>query len=79
MDGVLRYGLKAADDYYNGLIVQVSLLADNPAIGIACETLAPGLKRFFYRRHVLFFTIHEERIVIVRVLSEKMDHPRHMQ
>ncbi|MDR4651359.1 MAG: type II toxin-antitoxin system RelE/ParE family toxin [Nitrosomonas sp.] len=53
-------------------------MADNPNIGVNSDELSPGLQRFRYGRHVVFFTNADNGILIVRVLGEAMDFERHL-
>ncbi|MEM7620008.1 MAG: type II toxin-antitoxin system RelE/ParE family toxin [Pseudomonadota bacterium] len=77
-DGILRYGLKQADHYYDGLIDRFHFLADNPQIGYNSFDLAPNLQRFPYERHMIFFMSTDTGILIVRVLGDEMDFKRHL-
>lgn len=77
-DGAVRYGLARANDYYDGLIAQFHLLCDNPDIGVSADELLPDLQKFTYRRHVIFFINQTNSILIVRVLGQEMDLPRHL-
>ncbi len=78
VDGVLKYGLRQADLYYNGLIERFEFLADNPDIGTNSDELAPNVQRFPYGRHVVFFISVDTETLIVRVLGEEMDFERHL-
>lgn len=77
-DGILRYGLERANEYYDGLITQFKLLCDNPRIGTNSDELAPNVQRFQFRRHMIFFTNTDTGILIVRVLGEEMDFEQHL-
>ena len=76
--GIINFGLPQADQYYDGLIEQFELLADNPLIGKNSEELSPNLQRFIYRRHMIFYIVTDRGILIVRVLGEEMDFERHL-
>ncbi len=76
--GILEYGLRQADLYYDGLIERFEFLTDNSNIGVNSDELAPNLQRFPYGRHVVFFTSTDTGIMIVRVLGEEMDFERHI-
>jgi toxin ParE1/3/4 len=77
-DGILKYGLRQADQYYDGLIEQFQFLAGNLNIGYNSCELAPNLQRFSYGRHIIFFTNTDTGILIVRVLGKEMDFKRHL-
>ena len=76
--GVLEYGLRQANQYYDGLIEQFERLVENPNIGYNSEELAPNLQRFPYGRHIIFFTNTDTEILIVRVLGKEMDFKQHL-
>lgn len=77
-DGILKYGLLKANQYYDGLIEHFEFLADNLNIGFNVDELAPNLQKFPYVRHVIFFTITDTGILIVRVLGKEMDFKQHL-
>ena len=82
LDGIYEYtivnfGLERARDYLNGLHRRFEDLAERPALGRAAEHLAPRLRRFPYRSHVVFYMPEDHGVLIVRVLHESMDTPRH--
>ncbi|MDR4513668.1 type II toxin-antitoxin system RelE/ParE family toxin [Nitrosomonas sp.] len=78
VDGIERWGLAQARNYLLGLHERFEFLADNPNTGVNSDELLPGLQRFRYGRHVIFFTNTNNEILIVRVLGEEMDFERHL-
>lgn len=77
-DGVMRYGLAGANDYYDGLISQFHLICERPDIGLNADELRQGIQKLLYRRHVIFFMPQEASILIVRVLGQEMDFQQHL-
>ena len=82
LDGIYEYtivnfGLERARGYLNELHRRFNDLARRPALGRGAEQLAPGLRRYPYRSHVVFYMPEERGVLIVRVLHERMDAPRH--
>ena len=73
-----RFGLVQARSYFQGLHACCERLADSPRLGRSAESLAPGLRRYEFRSHVVFYLEESDGIVIVRVLHERMDAPRHL-
>lgn len=71
--GIETWGLAQAKDYLLGLHERFEFLVDNPNIGVNSDELSPGLQRFRYGRHVVFFINTDNGILIVRVLGEEMD------
>ncbi len=48
------------------------MLADNPALGRACGSIRPGLRRMEQGRHVVFYRQVKGGIVISRILHQNM-------
>lgn len=47
-------------------------LAENPALGRACEDIRPGLRRMKEGRHVIFYRATENGIAVSRILHQSM-------
>ena len=78
LEGIIDYtvqewGVSQANAYLDGLESRAQLLAENPDLGMARETLFEGLLSFPYESHILYYTKHARGIVIVRVLHQHMD------
>ena len=78
LEGIIDYtvqewGVSQADNYLDGLESRTQLLAENPDLGMARETLSKGLLSFPYESHILYYKKHARGIVILRVLHEHMD------
>lgn len=69
-----EWGEDQAADYLNGLEALCSALAKLPKLGRP----AGDYRRFRYERHVLFYRVERSRIVIVRILHERMVPARHL-
>ena len=70
--------MEQARSYLGGLHACCERLADRPHLGRSAESLSPGLRRCEFRSHVVFYIGQSEGVVIVRVLHERMDAPRHV-
>ena len=68
-----------ADTYYALLEAGMNEVADAPErIGKPFDEICPGLRAYHVRRHMLFYILGENgRVLIVRILHEKMDYARH--
>ena len=75
---VQEWGASQANTYLDGLETRAQLLAENPDLGIARETLSEGLLSFPYESHILYYKKHARDIVIVRVLHQHMDPVKHL-
>jgi toxin ParE1/3/4 len=75
--GIRTFGLTQALKYHVGLESRFELLSEFPRIGSPCYDLQPGLYRFPWKSHAIFYTIHPDHILIVRVLHARADFARH--
>lgn len=67
-----RWGIRQAGRYMEELRTFCRQLAETPAIGRPCEAVRPGLRRMEGGRHVIFYRLHPDGIVISRILHQKM-------
>jgi toxin ParE1/3/4 len=75
--GVAAFGLAQALKYLLALESRFELLAQFPRIGVPTYDLSPGLYRFPYMSHVIFYSIAPDDVFIVRVLHGRADFKRH--
>jgi toxin ParE1/3/4 len=75
--GILNFGVAQALKYHSGLESRFELLAQFSRIGMPTYDLSPGLYRYPYKAHMIFYTIGEDHILIWRVLSAAADFKRH--
>ncbi len=73
----VNFGLEQARSYLSGLHGRFEELATHPVLGRNAEPLAPGLRRYPYRSHVVFYVTVDRGVLIVRVLHESMEPQRH--
>ena len=69
-----------ADRYYAVLEEAFFTIASTPLkVGKPYDDIMPGLRALHIRRHMVFYFVQENaRVLIVRVLHEKMDYFRHI-
>ena len=83
LDAIGEYGIETfgltqqALKYHVALESRFELLAQFPRIGTPTYDLKPGLYRFPYEAHMIFYTIMPDHILIVRVLYASADFKRH--
>ena len=75
---LLDFGEKRTQTYYDALARCLALLGANPEMGVTAEDIRPGYRRFAHESHVVFYTIDDEGVLIVRVLHKRMDATRHL-
>ena len=72
------FGIRQARRYRDELEACFNNLAQNPRLERSAERLAPGLRRFEHRSHVVFYIEDERGVLIVRILHARMDASRHL-
>jgi toxin ParE1/3/4 len=70
---IQRFGLEQARNYRDDTGACFERLADNPRLGRPAKELAPGLRRYEHRSHIVFFQQVDSGILIVRVLHYRME------
>ena len=75
---IANFGLSQAQRYLNGMHERFEDLARQPMLGRAASQLAPNLRRYEYRSHIVFYVSEHENVLIVRVLHQSMDVRRHV-
>jgi toxin ParE1/3/4 len=66
------WGQRQAAVYLAKLEYSFELLARNPMLGRSCDAILPGLRRYEVEKHVVFYTLTLEGILISRVLHHRM-------
>lgn len=72
-----RWGEQQADRYYRDIIKTIELLAAGKRQGRVSFVRA-GYLKYPVGRHLVYFTIENNRIKVVRVLHGNMDVDRHL-
>jgi toxin ParE1/3/4 len=75
--GIATFGLAQALKYHLALESRFELLGQFPRIGIPTYDLRPGLYRYPYGSHTIFYTIGPDHVFIVRILYAGADFKRH--
>lgn len=73
-----RWGADQADKYLDELDSGISVLVDNPELGVNRQTVRAGYRVLFINSHAIYYTITPSIIFVVRVLHESMDPGRHL-
>ncbi|MBK5968484.1 MULTISPECIES: type II toxin-antitoxin system RelE/ParE family toxin [Thiorhodovibrio] len=69
-----RWGRAQRRHYLKGLDDAFRMLAASPKLGNACDQIEPGLRKYHFQSHVVFYdVISDEEIHVVRVLHKSMD------
>lgn len=73
------WGAAHAVKYIDGLEELATSLAQSPDLGKSYEELHKHLFVFPYEKHLLFYRKERYGIIIVRILHDSMDTPRHFE
>ncbi|MCP4933752.1 MAG: type II toxin-antitoxin system RelE/ParE family toxin [bacterium] len=71
-----RYGERQVDVYLQALYEGMELLTDNPEIGHRRNDMPPDYQALNVGKHLLVFTVKDDRIVIARILHQSRDMKR---
>jgi toxin ParE1/3/4 len=71
------WGEEQTIHYIDDLEACCQMLADNPALGRACDDIRPGLRRMDCGRHVVFYREDAAGILVSRILHQSMLPERH--
>ena len=69
--GILNFGLKQADQYFDGLVFHFQQIADNPHSHPAVDEIRAGYRRAPYYANSVYYRIEGDRIVVVRILGKQ--------
>jgi toxin ParE1/3/4 len=69
---IRTWGLEQCAHYLDELEACCQRLADNPLLGRACEHIRPGYWRMEQGRHVIFYRIEKDSIIVSRFLHARM-------
>lgn len=70
---IRTFGPEQARRYRDDLQSCLESLAGNPRAGRSAEALAPELRRFEFRSHIVFYRPEGFGILVVRILHATMD------
>lgn len=73
-----NWGHRQADKYYDELLEGITVIVNNPKIGINRDDIRQGYRQYHINRHMVFYRLTSTRIHVVRVLGDSMDVERHV-
>ena len=74
-----EFGENQAVKYLNGLEQTFLTLIDQPELGRKRDEISVDLRSLAYEKHVIFYGIMRESILIVRVLHGSRDIPKFLE
>ena len=76
--GYMQFGEAQADYYAAMLENRIAIICANPGIGRIDSRVNPAIRRFECDRHVIFYDLLEDHILIVRILHGATDYVQHL-
>lgn len=76
--GIFQFGLIQAQKYVLGLEESFLKLSKSPFLGRDASELYLGLREFVYKSHMVFYSIKEESVLIVRILHQSRDYKNYI-
>jgi toxin ParE1/3/4 len=67
------WGLEKASAYVSKLFQCFNKLLENNYLGISAEYINVNVRKFKVEKHVIFYSIESEDVVILRVLNTNID------
>lgn len=72
--GITKFGLSQAQKYFFSMHQTFEVISKNVNLGRDASEFIDNIKRFSFKSHTIFYLITAESILIIRVLSHRMDH-----
>ena len=69
---VQEWGEDQAIRYIDGLESCCEQLANTPKLGRPCSSIRPGLRRIEHGRHVVFYRVEPDGVLVSRILHQRM-------
>jgi toxin ParE1/3/4 len=64
--------------YLLGLDAALQRLRRQPSLGSNYDEVMPGVRRYLFRSHVLYYTVADDGVRIVRILQVRISPKRHL-
>jgi toxin ParE1/3/4 len=74
-----RWGSEQTGHYLSALQNTMKRLAAGTTASRARDDLRPGLQMVASGRHCIFFEPDEHRVLVIRILHQRMDFPNHVK
>ena len=75
--GFIQFGEAQADHYAETLENRIAIICAHPRLGRIDSRVNPAIRRFECERHVIFYDLFEDHILIVRILDGATDFVAH--
>jgi len=69
--GILSFGEKLADEYYDAMIARFAQISKMPELYPAVDDIRKGYRRSVFGSHSIYYKIAKDHIKIIRILSRE--------
>jgi len=73
-----QWGKEQRNHYLRNLDKCIQHLAERPALGITCDEIRQGYRKYSEGKHVIFYKVLGNEIEIIRILHKSMDYQQHI-
>ncbi|GJL49774.1 MAG: toxin ParE1 [Nitrospirales bacterium] len=73
-----EWGEAQADTYHDHPTQVIEQLRHNPHLGKPCDHVQAGYRMVQAERHTIYYQLHDDHLMILRVLHERMDPTKHL-
>jgi toxin ParE1/3/4 len=74
-----KWGKDQRNKYLSMLDAGFHTIAHSPEVGINCEYIRSGYRKYYVGRHLIFYRHRKLYIEIIRILHDRMDISRHFR
>lgn len=78
MYSLREWGIRQADKYLDVLEAGFAQLETNAKLGKSRDDLRPGYRSLAINRHIVYYTVEESVIRVIRVLHDQMEPDQHL-
>lgn len=72
------WGRKQRNQYLTRLDESFQTLSREPEIGLACDHIQKGYRKYHVGRHLVFYRRTDDHILIIRIIHDRMDVESHL-
>jgi toxin ParE1/3/4 len=73
-----QWGAAQAEHYLDALNAAFQAIAQQPDAAPRCDHIRPGYRRQWAEQHAVYYQLRAGVVVVVRVLHQRMNAPRHL-
>jgi toxin ParE1/3/4 len=73
-----QWGVEQANHYIDKIIAKFEAIASDPMLLPTCDHIRRGYRRGLAERHMIYFRVNAQAIVIIRILHSQMDANQHL-